>query len=395
MIPLQQRASSPECILVGETRSDIAGIGIIISFVGQAVISLCLAVWAFFFSKGDSFNGGHAPESIEYAIEQKRLECVSDILMVGNDIQLVIGTSYMISTFSNGGGLDTYHLHLVFDIVSFVGVSSAAALVCWTYCDLRLHRSSYEHDWASHLFTRYFACFRSSHFTPRHRATYLFAALYLVLTILLCVALDNWALDQQPGRCYFSHLVTSPNANHPLSDKVYVGFTASWMILVMLAAALSGARWSHTILILAFLQFPVHLYMALALRSANQGKLEGGGYENGWDFGQTTAVILLAVAGRELFDKGLEFFFFEKDLRKSRALSNRSGKRDRDDGGPDSHELTGIASTEEGHSYYNASGAIYGERLGERSSLAKTVSKATNSGDSRLEEKRQDSSSIP
>jgi hypothetical protein len=86
------------------------------------VISLCLAVWAFFFSKsGSFFDGGHAPESIEYAIEQKRLECVSDILMVGNDIQMVVGTSYMISAFANIDTMDTYHLHLVFDIVSFVG----------------------------------------------------------------------------------------------------------------------------------------------------------------------------------------------------------------------------------------------------------------------------------
>lgn len=156
----------------------------------------------------------------------------------------------------------------------------------------------------------------------------------------------------------------------------------------MMAAALSGARWRHTILVLAFLQFPVHLYMALALRSANQGKLEGGGYENEWDFGQTTAVILLCVAAREVFDKSLEYFFFEKDLKKNRALSNRNGKRDLHDGASkNSHELNGIASAEEGHSYYSASGAIYGERLGERSSLAKTASKATNSGDSKMEER--------
>ncbi|PNP39119.1 hypothetical protein TGAMA5MH_08971 [Trichoderma gamsii] len=387
MTLLQSRAS-PECILVGETRSDIAGIGIIVGFVGQAVISLCLAVWAFFFSKhGSFFHGGHAPESIEFAIEQKRLECVSDILMVGNDIQMVVGTSYMISAFSNIEKMDTYHLHLVFDIVSFVGVSSAAALVCWTYCDVRLHRSSHAHDWAHHLFERHFACFRSPHFTPRHRATYLFASLYLVLTILLCVALDDWALDQRPGRCYFSHLVTSSGAPHPMSDKVYVSFTASWMILVMMAAALSGARWRHTILVLAFLQFPVHLYMALALRSANQGKLEGDGYENEWDFGQTTAVILLAVAAREVFDKSLEYFFFEKDLKKSRALSNRNDKRNGHDGSSNGHQLNGIASAEEGHTFYNTSSALYGERLGERSSLAKTASKATNSGDSKMEER--------
>jgi heme/copper-type cytochrome/quinol oxidase subunit 4 len=272
-------------------------------------------------------------------------------------------------------------------IRSSLRVSSAAALVCWTYCDVRLHRSSHAHDWAHHLFERYFACFRSPHFTPRHRATYLFVSLYLVLTILLCVSLDNWALDQPPGRCYFSHLVTGFNASHPTSDLVYVSITASWMMLVMMAAALSGSRWRHTILVLAFLQFPVHLYMALALRSANQGKLEGNGYENGWDFGQTTAVILLAVAVREVFDKGLEYFFFEKDLKKNRALSNRNGKRDRHDDDSNSHELNGVASAEEGHSFYNASGAIYGERLGERSSLAKTASKATNSGDSKMEER--------
>jgi hypothetical protein len=41
--------------------------------------------------------------------------------MVGNDIQIVIGTAYMVSTFSDIGSIDTYHLHLVFDIVSFVG----------------------------------------------------------------------------------------------------------------------------------------------------------------------------------------------------------------------------------------------------------------------------------
>lgn len=124
--------------------------------------------------------------------------------------------------------------------------------------------------------------------------------------------------------------------------------------------------------------------MALALRSANQGKLEGG-YENEWDFGQTTAVVLLCVALREVFDKGLEYFFFEKDLKKSRALSNENSKKDRHDGSSNGHELNGIASAEEGHSFYNTSGAIYGERLGQRSSLAKTASKATNSGDSKME----------
>ncbi|KAH0493250.1 hypothetical protein TgHK011_008164 [Trichoderma gracile] len=319
-MPSLQRATQ-ECIFVGEGRSDLVGIGIIVGFVGQATISLCLALWAFFFSKSGSMDGHHHPDSVEFEIEQKRLECVSDILMVGNDIQVVIGTSYMISVFSSVSTVSTYHLHLAFDIVSFVGVSSAAALVCWTYCTLRLHQPSSRPDYASHLLTRHIACLRSIHFTPRHRGTYLFAAMYLVLTVLLGLSLDAWQPDAPPGRCYFATLITSPRANHPAEDKAYVAFTAAWMLLVMLAAAFSGARWRHTILALAFLQFPVHLYMALALRAANQGHLVGDdARENQWDFGQTTAVVLLAMAARELFDKGTEFYFFERDLRKRGVL---------------------------------------------------------------------------
>ncbi|UKZ49599.1 hypothetical protein TrVGV298_003846 [Trichoderma virens] len=373
-----QEESTAECILVGEGRADLAGIGIIVGFVGQATISLCLALWAFFFSKSSALDGNHAPGSIEFAIEQKRLECVSDILLVGNDIQMILGASYMISVFSVASSIDTYHLHLVFDIVSFVGVSSAAALVCWTYCNVRLHRPAIPQDVSSHLLSRHFAFFRSAHFTPRHRGAYLFAMMYLVLTILLCTNLDNWSLDHEPGRCYFTHLVTTSSAVHPSADIIYVSITASWMIIVMLAAAFSGARWRHSILILAFLQFPVHLYMALALRSANQGKLEGEVHENNWDFGQTTAVVLLAMAVRELIDKCSEFFFFERDLRKRGALPKTSG-RERSDA-EQSHELMGISSVEEGTGYYGASGTMDEERSGERVPLARPAAKATGSG---------------
>ncbi|KAL7813140.1 hypothetical protein V8C44DRAFT_53542 [Trichoderma aethiopicum] len=381
--------ATPECILVGDGRSDLVGIGIIVGFVGQATISLCLALWAFFFSKSSSLDGRHHPDSVEFEIEQKRLECVSDILMVGNDIQMVVGTSYMISVFSSASTVSTYHLHLAFDIVSFVGVSSAAALVCWTYCTLRVHQpSSSSPDYASHLLSRHFAFLRSIHFTPRHRGTYLFAAMYLVLTILLALSLDAWTPDAPPGRCYFSRLVTSPHADHPAKDKLYVAFTAAWMILVMLAAAFSGARWRHTILALAFLQFPVHLYMALALRAANQGHLVGDdARENRWDFGQTTAVVLLAMAARELFDKGTEFYFFERDLRKRGGLlpssTNSShgsgskrrlakGRGGRDDGecGHSHRELGGASVVEEGMGYHGESVGAYVEPPGTLSAVS-------------------------
>lgn len=231
---------------------------------------------------------------------------------------------------------------------------------------------------STHLLSRYFTILRSAHFTPRHRATYLFAVLYLALTILLCISLDNWVPDSEPGRCYFTHLVTTPTAGHPSADKIYISVTSSWMILVMLAAAFSGARWRHSILILAFLQFPVHLYMTLALRSANQGKLEGNAYENYWDFGQTTAVVLFAMALRELLDKVFEFYFFERDLRK-RGVLPKTSRRERIDG-ENSHELMGISGVEEGTGYYGERSVMDEERSGERSPLAMPAVKSTSSG---------------
>lgn len=41
--------------------------------------------------------------------------------MIGNDIQLALGISYMITAFTQTTTIDLYHLHLIFDIVCFVG----------------------------------------------------------------------------------------------------------------------------------------------------------------------------------------------------------------------------------------------------------------------------------
>lgn len=117
--------------------------------------------------------------------------------------------------------------------------------------------------------------------------------------------------------------------------------------------------------------------MTLALRSANQGKLEGDAYENYWDFGQTTAVVLFAMALRELLDKGFEFYFFERDLQKRGALP-KTTRRERMDG-ENSHELMGISGMEEGTGYYGANGVMEEERSGERTPLAMPAVKTTSS----------------
>lgn len=120
-----------DCLIVGEEMADIVGIGIVVGFVGQAAISLFLAGWVFLFSKLgylDVHHHGVVDQEKKdedgmrrRAADRKRLEIVSEILMVGNHIQVLLGISYMVTVFSSVASMDTYHLHLVYDIVSFVG----------------------------------------------------------------------------------------------------------------------------------------------------------------------------------------------------------------------------------------------------------------------------------
>lgn len=163
-----------------------------------------------------------------------------------------------------------------------------------------------------------------SFFTIRHRAAYMFGVMFLALTILLCLRVNEWDVDARPGRCYYSHLVTAGGyGSHPLADKIYVGVTAAWMLLAIGMAAFMGVCWRKWILRSAFLQFPVHLYMAIALRSENQGRLEGDEKdENGWDFGQTTAVLLLGAAFEELVRKGSEYWKFERAARQGASIDS-------------------------------------------------------------------------
>jgi heme/copper-type cytochrome/quinol oxidase subunit 4 len=108
---------------------------------------------------------------------------------------------------------------------------------------------------------------------------------------------------------------------------VYVAITAAWLLIVMALAIFLGARRRRLVLLLSFLQFPVHLYMALALRTANQGRLEGeDGNENRWDFGQTTAVLLLSIAVSELISKAREYVKFEKELKRKGLGTRQAGR---------------------------------------------------------------------
>ncbi|KAJ0420807.1 hypothetical protein BJY00DRAFT_312733 [Aspergillus carlsbadensis] len=298
----------------------LVGNGILVGFAGQAVISLGLSLWVFFLTTHGNMDMIHPEGSRERAIERKRLDFVSSILTIGCDIQLTLGIAYLITTFSQVQIMDTYHLHMVFDIASFVAVSNTAALVCWRFCrakiDEQLPTDGDNTDTEKRSAAPGSRKRGIPYWTARYRATFLFIALYLALTILLCIRLNEWAPNTPPGRCYHSHLVTSEGATHPSADKVYVSITASWLIAVVLASAFLGVHRRRGILVLSSLHFPLHLYMAIALRQANQGRFEGEAkHENEWDFGQTTAVVLLGGAVVELVGKGREYWAFERGVR--------------------------------------------------------------------------------
>ncbi|KAI1102957.1 hypothetical protein F4804DRAFT_247565 [Jackrogersella minutella] len=311
-------AESTQCEKVGEAMPDIAGYGVLIGLAGQALISLLLSFWVFFLTKLGRLDIQHPEGTPEHASEKKRLGFVSEILMVGNDLQMITGVALIITVFSNTKGIDLYHLHLVFDTVSFVGISNAAALICWTFIGAKTPKKKY-HQIAP------------SHWTGRFRVSYIFALLFLGLTIFLEVRLDQWSLTaEETGFCYITKGITTPGASHPRTDKAYVAVTAIWLLLVIFGALFASAKFGKPLLILSFLQFPVHLYMMITLRSENQDFLENHEDENEWDFGQTTAIILLSIALAQLVHQGVLYLKFERAVKKYGAEFALAMKADDD-----------------------------------------------------------------
>ncbi|XXH05006.1 Zinc transporter [Hypoxylon texense] len=301
-----------QCERVGEPMPDIAGFGVLLGLSVQAFISLVLAFWVFFWTKVGRLSIQHPEGTAEHATEKKRLGFVNEILMVGNDLQMITGVALIITTLADWQNIDLYHLRLVYETVSFVGISNAAALVCWTFVGAKTKT----------LKTKSKNKFIPAHWTPRFRVSYVFGVLFLVLTIFLEVRLDQWSLTaEETGFCYVTTGLTTAGASHPVTDKAYVAVTATWLLLVVFGALFCSVHFRKPLLILGGLQFPLHLYMMIKLRTENQPFLEGEGGESegNWDFGQTTATLLLGLAIGQLVHQAVHYVKFERNLKKHGA----------------------------------------------------------------------------
>jgi hypothetical protein len=164
-----------------------------------------------------------------------------------------------------------------------------------------------------------------------------FIVAYFTFTIVFGERLNGWN-ESLPGHCYNTKLVAFPSHSHPYVDLIYVGITCFWCLVALLGCfschgllsssdnsaklppfivtALQKRRvlessffdiaitigWQNSmvrqkaeelapgIVILAMLQYPLHLYMVIAMRAANEARLSGDS-ENTWGFGQIVALI--------------------------------------------------------------------------------------------------------
>jgi hypothetical protein len=135
--------------------------------------------------------------------------------------------------------------------------------------------------------------------------------MFIALTILLLVNLGKWN-EEEDGRCYITTFLTVPNAAHPKSDIVYVVITALWNLLALASAVFGGPKRMKAVVVLSALQFPLHLYMMLALRVKNSNHLDGDENEDDWKFGQTIAVLLLAMVLQDCYHGINNYRSYEK-----------------------------------------------------------------------------------
>lgn len=145
-----------------------------------------------------------------------------------------------------------------------------------------------------------------------------FAVLYLAFSTVFGKSLEQWD-SSAPGKCYLTAGIALPDASHPYVDRIYLGITCFYLFssLILCAwVALAGGpvpsavrpgpaynilgkpfmftigyfKWS--IVAVALLQYPLHLYMVVTMRTANKGAL-GGDSEDSWGFGQIVALTML------------------------------------------------------------------------------------------------------
>jgi len=288
-----------QCVDVGEANPDIAGVGILLSLGIQALLSIIICLASIWIEAVISFleeNGIGATVYANRDVETwKQLgKSAQVILKTNSDAQNFIGISLLITALAQIDTLTFYHMHLIYDTVAFVCISTFAAAI-----------NSLDP--------------RTTAGTIRIYTIYVWAIFYLAYTILFGRKLQGWDYTV-PAHCYNTHNLAIPSSHHPLVDNIYISITCVYIFFCLLCvytyihfskvyqdfqrkegkpemadgAIELGKGAQYMILLVAFLQFPLHAYSIIVLRKENESLLTGGLTEQEWGFGQVSAMILLA-----------------------------------------------------------------------------------------------------
>ncbi|KAK8872486.1 hypothetical protein PGQ11_003000 [Apiospora arundinis] len=221
------------CADVGTTNPDIAGLGIILSFTIQAGLSFLLSGWSISIETrlrlrevrrirkrkldGDKKNSGTTVLFFAAMFKTKhdelwphdthlygnhKIGLIDRVLRTIGDTQLLNGISLLIGALVQHQSLGLYHLHIVYDVVNFTGVSAAAAVTT--------------------TFKRPDGFFFSGLLIS------LYSGLYLAFTILFGLKLRMWD-ESVSGQCYNASRISTPGSAHPYVDSIYLGFTALYL----------------------------------------------------------------------------------------------------------------------------------------------------------------------
>ncbi|CAH0039660.1 unnamed protein product [Clonostachys rhizophaga] len=273
-----------DCLYVGSTNPDIAGLGGCRS---------CFPYGRYYYD-GDALRAVRRILSNVYRRNESswviRKRIIDDLLLTISDTQTVNGLSLLIAGLAQYKSLSLYHMHIIYDTVNFTAISMCGGLANVFGQDKKSQSS-------------------------RLCVFFTFGALYLAFSIIFATKLHSWDLSGS-SQCYSYRLIGDSVYYPPSGGLIYLGCTCCWCLWVLICCgSLQSSsickgyqeirnrlnpflrirlafleRLAASIVLLATLQYSVHLYMVIALRISNEGNLSGDS-ENTWGFGQIVALL--------------------------------------------------------------------------------------------------------
>ncbi|KAK0701727.1 hypothetical protein B0T26DRAFT_528429 [Lasiosphaeria miniovina] len=303
-----------ECTTVGEPDPDIAGLGVFVGMAVQAGLSVLLSTWLFIRDRTISRY------PILPASRPSEIEALRQLIDGISDSQILAGVSLLIAAFVTRDTLSLYHYRVIYDISSFTAVSVCASII---------HTKGVGFDEDAGRWT-----LPSAGTTMRLIMATVYGILHLGFSILFGTMLKSWEWDVD-GRCYNTNLVSHPSASHPYVDLIYLGVTCSYMQLMLMATVIAGCMdfdWGFKdepdaepwevmmfgqFLLLAFVQYPIHLWSTVSLRLANESYFDDTS-ENEWSFGQIIPLIFVLDTLMKCTSACYDVFYPRKPPRSSR-----------------------------------------------------------------------------